>query len=82
MQHEFFLRFDWQDVIPSKLNAGGVMFISPYDGSALVQASAQYFISRNWTVGLYLGGVLGSAATVKGSLPWSASGVLQIVRYL
>jgi hypothetical protein len=82
MQHEFFLRFDWQDIIPSKLNVGGVMFISPYDGSVLTQASAQYFISRNWTVGLYLGGVLGSASTVQGSLPWSASGVLQIVRYL
>ena len=82
MQHEFFLRFDWQDVIPSKLNAGGVMFISPYDGSALVQASAQYFISRNWTVGLYLGGATGGSDTVNGSLPSSASGVLQIVRYL
>jgi hypothetical protein len=82
MQHEFFLRFDWQDIIPSKLNVGGVMFISPYDGSVLTQASAQYFISRNWTVGLYLGGTLGSAGTVEGSLPWSASGVLQIVRYL
>jgi hypothetical protein len=58
------------------------MFISPYDGSVLTQASAQYFISRNWTVGLYLGGVLGSADTVKGSLPSSANGVLQIVRYL
>ena len=82
MQHEIFLRFDWQDIIPSKLNVGGVMFISPYDGSVLTQASAQYFISRNWTVGLYLGGVLGSASTVQGSFPWSASGVLQIVRYL
>jgi hypothetical protein len=82
MQHEIFLRFDWQDVIPSRLNAGGVMFITPYDGSVLAQASAQYFISRNWTVGLYLGGTTGGADTVYGSLPSSASGVLQIVRYL
>ena len=82
MQHEFFLRFDWQDVIPSKLNVGGVMFISPHDGSVLAQASAQYFISRNWTVGLYLGGATGGSDTVNGSLPSSASGVLQIVRYL
>jgi len=82
MQHEFFLRFDWQDIIPSKLNVGCVMFVTPHDGSVLTQASAQYFISRNWTVGLYLGGVLGSTGTVQGSLPWSANGVLQIVRYL
>jgi hypothetical protein len=82
MQHEFFLRFDWPDIIPSKLNVGAVMFVSPNDGSVLTQASAQYFISRNWTVGVYLGGAIGSASTVEGSLPSSASGVLQIVRYL
>ncbi|HEX9022781.1 MAG TPA: hypothetical protein VF799_02975 [Geobacteraceae bacterium] len=81
MQHQFFLRADWQDVIPSKLNLGGVLFITPYDGSLLAQASAQYFVSRNWTVGLYLGGTGGGSATVYGSLPWSTSGVLQIVRY-
>jgi hypothetical protein len=82
LQHQIFVRFDWQDIIPSKLNAGCVMFISPYDGSVLAQASAQYFLSRNWTVGLYLGGILGNARTVQGSLPWYANGVLQIVRYL
>ncbi len=82
MQHQFFLRLDWQDVIPSKLNVGGVLFICPRDGSLLTQASAQYFISRNWTIGLYLGCTPGGGRTVEGSLPWSASGVLQIVRYL
>jgi len=81
MQQQFFLRFDWQDIIPSKLNAGAVIFISPHDGSILSQTSAQYFISRNWTFGLYLGGILGSTGSVEGSLPWAASGVLQIVRY-
>ena len=82
MQHEIFMRFDWQDVIPSKFNVGGVLFISPYDGSVLAQASAQYFLSRNWTVGAYIGGVIGNSRTVEGSLPWFANGVLQIVRYL
>ncbi|NVN90717.1 MAG: hypothetical protein HXX11_08930 [Desulfuromonadales bacterium] len=82
MQHQIFLRLDWQDMIPSKLNAGAVLFLSPQDGSALLQSSAQYFISRNWTVGLYLGGALGGAGSVQGSLPRAASGVLQIVRYL
>ncbi len=82
MQHQFFLRFDWQDIIPSRLNAGSVFFISPYDGSFLAQASAQYFISRNWTLGVYLGGASGGSDSVFGSLPSSASGVLQIVRYL
>ena len=35
MQHQFFVRFDYPDVIPSKLNLGAVAFISPYDGSVL-----------------------------------------------
>lgn len=82
MRHQIFLRLDWQDMIPSTLNAGVVLFLSPHDGSALLQGSAQYFISRNWTVGLFLGGSLGGAGTVQGSLPRAASGVLQIVRYL
>jgi hypothetical protein len=82
MQHEIFLRFDWQDIIPSKLNVAGVTFVCPYDASVLSQVSAQYFISRNWTLGLYIGCTVGSAGSVNGSLPWSASGVFQIVRYL
>jgi len=81
MQHEIFLRFDWQDILPSKLNAGLVMFISPYDGSVMTQASAQYFISSHWTVKFYLAKTMGGADTVEGSLPWSTSGALQIVRY-
>lgn len=82
MRHQLFLRFDWQDLIPSKLNMGSALFVSPRDGSFLAQVSAQYFISRNWTVGLYVGGAAGGSGTVYGSLPWATSGVLQIVRYL
>jgi hypothetical protein len=82
MRHQFFLRFDWQDLVPSKLNMGSVLFVSPRDGSVLAQVSAQYFISRNWTIGLYLGGAAGGRGTVYGSLPWATSGVLQLVHYL
>lgn len=81
MQQEIFLRCNWQDILPSKLDTGVIMIISPYDGSILAQASAQYFLSRNWTLGLYLGRVMGNADTVEGSLPWSTSGVFQICRY-
>jgi hypothetical protein len=82
MQQALFLRFDWQDIIPSKLNAGGVFFISPRDGSLLAQLSAQYFISKFWTVGLFLGGTFGGTDMVYGSRSWSTSAVLQMVRYL
>jgi len=82
MQHEFFVRFDYPDVIQSKLNLGAVAFISPYDGSVLAQASAQYFLSRKLTLGAYLSGALGSPGSEKGSLPWTTSVVLRAVWYL
>jgi hypothetical protein len=81
MQHEFFVRFDYPDVIQSKLNLGAVAFISPYDGSVLAQASAQYFLSRKLTFGAYLSGALGSLRSEQGSLPWSTSVVFQAVWY-
>jgi len=82
MQHEFFVRFDYPDVVPSKLNLGAVAFVSPYDGSVLAQASAQYFLSRKLTLGAYLSGALGSPGSEKGSLPWTTSVVLRAVWYL
>ena len=82
LQHEFFVRFDYPDVIPSKLNLGAVAFISPYDGSVLAQASAQYFLSRKLTLGAYLSGALGSVRSGQGSLPWAMSTILRAVWYL
>jgi len=82
MQNEVFLRLDYPDAIPSKLNLGLVTFINPYDGSVLAQGSGQYFFSRNWTFGTYLSGSLGAINSEKGSLPWIGNGVLQIIRYL
>lgn len=82
MQHEFFIRFDYPDVIPSKLNIGAVAFISPYDGSVLAQASAQYFLSRKLTLGAYLSGALGSVRSEQGSMPWATSVILRAVWYL
>ena len=82
MQHEFFVRLDYPDVIQSKLNLGAVAFISPYVGSVLSQASAQYFLSRKLTLGAYLSGALGSVRSENGSLPWTASVALRAVLYL
>jgi len=82
MRHQVFLRFDYPDLVPTRLNASGILFVSPHDGSLLTQLAAQYFISREWTVGAYLGATTGGRGTVMGSLPWRASGVVQVVRYL
>lgn len=81
MQQELFLRFDWQDALINYLDLGAVAFVSPYDGSLLAQSSAQYFVSKNWTIAAYLGGTFGSPDTVQGSIPWNASAALQLTRY-
>lgn len=80
-RREFFLRADWQDVIPSTLNLGAVAFIAQSDGSALAQIYAQYFLSRSWTLSAYLGATTGSKTSVFGSSRWQTSGVLQVARY-
>jgi hypothetical protein len=69
MQHEVFLRADWQDVLPSKLNLGAVAFVATRDRSSLMQLSAQYFVSRLWTISGFLGVTVGSERSVFGSLP-------------
>lgn len=80
--HEFFVRADWEDVIPSTLNLGAVVFIAQRDGSALAQISGQYFISRSWTVSAFLGTTIGSTQSVFGSTPWRVSGIVELLRYL
>ncbi|SHL74652.1 hypothetical protein [Rhodanobacter sp. OK091] len=81
-RREFFLRADWQDVIPSTLNLGAIAFVAENDGSGLAQMYAQYFPSRNWTISAYVGTTIGSKTSAFGSLPWRVSGVVQVVRYL
>jgi len=82
MTRELFLRADWQDVIPSTLNLGGVAFVAQRDGSALAQIYAHYFVSRSWTVSAYLGTTLGSTRSAFGDTPWRVSGIVQLLRYL
>jgi opacity protein-like surface antigen len=81
-RREFFVRADWQDVLPSRLNLGGVAFITERDGSALAQVYAKVFVTRRWTLSAFLGATTGSPRSDYGSLPWRASALLQAVRYL
>ena len=81
IQRQVFVRVDWQDAFVRYLNLGLVSFVNPFDGSSLTQLSAQYAVSRRWTLGMYVGQILGGQKTEKGSVPWSTNAVFQIVRY-
>lgn len=82
MQHEFFIRLDYPNVIQSRLNLNTIAFINPYDGSILSQTSLQWFLSRNLTLESYENLSLGSRNSEKGSLPWSMSTILRVVWYM
>jgi len=82
IQRQVFVRVDWQDAFVQYLNLGLVSFVNPFDGSSLTQLSAQYTISKRWTLGMYVGHIFGGPKTEKGSVPWSTNAVFQIVRYL
>jgi hypothetical protein len=81
MRQQLFLRVDWQDAFVQYLDLGVVSFVNPFDRSALAQLSAQYAVSKRWTLGIFASETFGGAHTEKGSIPWSRSAVLQMVRY-
>ena len=56
--------------------------INLLDGSGLVQVTADYYMSRAWTVGGLVGFTYGGRRSEFGSLPQSASGLIRIVHYL
>lgn len=80
-RQQFFLRLDWQDAFVRNLELGLVSFVNPFDHSALAQLSAQYAVSKRWTLGIFASETFGGTHTEKGSVPWSRNAVLQIVRY-
>jgi hypothetical protein len=80
-RREYFLRADWQDLIPSVLNLGAIAFVDQHDGSILAQFSGQYFLSRRWTLSAYVGATAGSKVSAFGSLRWRTGAVFQVARY-
>jgi hypothetical protein len=76
-----FLRADWVDAIIPKLELAGFMNTDVYDGSSLIQASADYYISRRWTLGAQVNANLGSKRSDFGSLPQSVGMLFKLARY-
>jgi hypothetical protein len=76
-----FLRVDWVDALVTDLEITGFVNTDLYDGSSLVQAEADYYLSGAWTVGALVQGNLGSRHSDFGSLPEAASFLVKLARY-
>jgi len=69
-----FLRADWVDAFVPNLEITGFINTDLYDGSSPIQASADYYISRTWTIGVQVNANVGSRHSDFGSLlVWARS---------
>jgi hypothetical protein len=76
-----FLRADWVDAIIPNLELTGFINTDLYDGSSLVQVSADYYLSRAWTIGAQINADLGSKRSDFGSLPQQVGMLFKLARY-
>ena len=51
------------------------------DASGFLQATAEYHVSRTWTIAGLVGGTVGGRRSEYGSLPGLASALLRVSRY-
>jgi len=76
-----FLRADLVDAFVSNLEITGFINTDLYDGSSLIQASADYYISRTWTIGAQVNANVGSRHSDFGSLQQSVGALFKLARY-
>ena len=80
-RHSIFLRADWVDAFIPKLELTGFVNADTYDGSGLLQVSADYYLSDHWTVGGLVSTNFGGARSDFGSLSQAASFMFKVARY-
>jgi len=80
-RHETFLRADWNDAFVPHLEITGFVSTDLHDGSSLVQMTADYDLSNQWSVGALAAGALGAKRSSNGSLPQSGSLLLKLERF-
>jgi hypothetical protein len=80
-RHSAFLRADWVDAFIPKLELIGFVNADLYDGSGLLQISADYYLSDHWTVGGLVAANFGSARSDFGSLAQSGNFMFKVARY-
>jgi hypothetical protein len=80
-RHSAFLRWDWQDAFVKDLELTALAIVNIQDASGLLQATAEYHVSRIWTVAGLVSGTYGGRRTEYGSLPGLANALLRVSRY-
>jgi len=80
-EQSLFLRFDWVDAFIPRLELTGFINTDLYDGSSLIQMTADYHLSDAWTVGGLVIADVGRARSDFGSLPQAASVLFRLARY-
>jgi hypothetical protein len=80
-RHAAFLRLDWQDAFITDLELTALATVNLQDASGFVQATAQYHVSRAWTVAGLLIGSYGGKRSEFGSLPGLVTAQLRLSRY-
>jgi hypothetical protein len=80
-EQSLFLRFDWVDAFVPRLELTGFINTDLYDGSSLIQMTADYHLSNAWTVGGLVIADLGRVHSEFGSLPQAASMLFRLARY-
>lgn len=80
-EHNIFLRADWVDAFIPDLELVGFVNDDLYDGSGLLQVSADYYLSDAWTVGGLVDVYFGGKHSNFGSLSQTASFLFNVKRY-
>jgi hypothetical protein len=80
-RHAAFLRLDWQDAFVKDLEMTALATVNLQDASGFVQATAEYHLSRAWTIAGLMSGTYGGRRSEYGSLPVAASALLRASRY-
>jgi hypothetical protein len=80
-RHAAFVRLDWQDAFVTNLELTALATVNLQDASGFLQATAEYHVSRTWTVAGLVGGSVGGRRSEYGSLPGLASALLRVNRY-
>jgi hypothetical protein len=80
-RHTAFLRMDWQDAFVTDLELTALAAVNLQDASWFSQATAEYHLSRAWTIAGLVSGTYGGRRSEYGSLPGVASVLLRASRY-
>jgi hypothetical protein len=80
-RHVAFLRLDWQDALVKDLELTALATVNLQDASGFLQATAEYHLSRAWTIAGLVNGTYGGRRSEYGSLPGVASALLRASRY-